>query len=88
MEKLYRRNPREWRKGNDSSMDAALARAFDPRAGFRFAELGHEVVGIDLTPEMLELFSDLPEAEGRTLELVDACKRIAAAAHAQEKLDA
>jgi hypothetical protein len=41
MEKLYRRNPREWRKGNDSSMDAALARAFDPRSGFRFAELGH-----------------------------------------------
>ena len=26
MEKLYRRNPREWRKGNYPSMDAALAR--------------------------------------------------------------
>ena len=38
MEKLYRRNPREWRKGNYSSMDAALARAFDARSGFRFAE--------------------------------------------------
>ena len=33
MEKLYRRN--------DSSMDAALARAFDARSEFRFAELGN-----------------------------------------------
>ena len=41
MEKLYRRNPREWRKGNSATMDAALARAFDPHAEFRFAELGH-----------------------------------------------
>ena len=40
MEKLYRRNPREWRKGNYASMDEALARAFDPRLEFRFAELG------------------------------------------------
>jgi hypothetical protein len=40
MEKLYRRNPREWRKGNSPSMDAALARAFDSRSEFRFAELG------------------------------------------------
>jgi len=39
-EKLYRRNPREWRKGGFASMDAALARAFDPRHEFRFAELG------------------------------------------------
>ena len=55
MEKLYRRNPREWRKGNDSSMDAALARAFDPRAGFRFAELGHargaDAIVLALKPE-------------------------------------
>jgi hypothetical protein len=42
MEKLYRRNPREWRKGNYSSMEAALARAFDARSAFRFAELGNE----------------------------------------------
>jgi hypothetical protein len=39
-EKLYRRNPREWRKGSFASMEAALARAFDPRAGFHFSELG------------------------------------------------
>ncbi|HTP98625.1 MAG TPA: hypothetical protein VMN56_04810 [Casimicrobiaceae bacterium] len=41
MEKLYRRNPREWRKGNHASLDAAVARAFDPPAQFRFAELGN-----------------------------------------------
>jgi len=40
MEKLYRRNPREWRKGGAASMEAAVARAFDPRYEFRFAELG------------------------------------------------
>jgi len=27
MEKLYRRNPREWRKGNHASMEAGIARA-------------------------------------------------------------
>src|SRR4029450_1436457 len=41
MEKLYRRNPRELRKGNSPTMDAALARAFDPKHEFRFAELGN-----------------------------------------------
>jgi hypothetical protein len=41
MEKLYRRNPREWRKGGYPNMEAALARAFDPQSGFRFAELGN-----------------------------------------------
>jgi hypothetical protein len=41
MEKLYRRNPRELRKGNSPTPDAALARAFDPRSAFRFAELGN-----------------------------------------------
>ena len=41
MEKLYRRNPREWRKGGFASMEAALDRAFDPRSEFRFAELGN-----------------------------------------------
>ena len=40
MEKLYRRNPREWRKGGYPDMDAAVARAFDPRWQFRFTELG------------------------------------------------
>ena len=55
MEKLYRRNPREWRKGHDSSSDAALARAFDPRAEFRFAELGNvrgsDAILLALKPE-------------------------------------
>ncbi len=55
MEKLYRRNPREWRKGNYSSMDAALARAFDARAEFRFAELGNargaDAIMLALKPE-------------------------------------
>ena len=55
MEKLYRRNPREWHKGNDSSMEAALARAFNPRSGFRFAELGQargaDAIMLALKPE-------------------------------------
>jgi hypothetical protein len=46
MEKLYRRNPREWRKGGFASMDAAMARAFDPGARFRFSEL-HDAQGVD-----------------------------------------
>jgi len=41
MEKLYRRNPREWHKGKHPNMDAAVARAFDERSEFRFAELGN-----------------------------------------------
>jgi len=41
MEKLYRRNPREWRKGSAANIDDAVARAFDPHARFRFAELGN-----------------------------------------------
>jgi hypothetical protein len=55
MEKLYRRNPREWRKGNYPSMDAALARAFDSRSEFRFAELGNargsDAILLALKPE-------------------------------------
>ena len=55
MEKLYRRNPREWRKGQHQSMDAALARAFDERAEFRFAELGNargaEAIVLALKPD-------------------------------------
>jgi hypothetical protein len=55
MEKLYRRNPREWRRGNYASMDAALARAFDARYEFRFAELdnarGAEAVILALKPD-------------------------------------
>lgn len=30
-EKLYRRNPREWRKSGHASMEAAVAHLFDPR---------------------------------------------------------
>jgi len=41
MEKLYRRNPREWRKSGHTSMEAALDRAFDQHSGFRFTELGN-----------------------------------------------
>ena len=40
-DKLYRRNPREWRKGRQPGMDAALARAFDEKSAFRFPELGN-----------------------------------------------
>src|SRR5215468_3155507 len=55
MEKLYRRNPRELRKGNSPTMDAALARAFDPRSQFRFAELdnvrGSDAIVLALKPD-------------------------------------
>ena len=55
MEKLYRRNPHEWRKGNYPSMDAALARAFDTRSEFHFAELGNrrgaDAIMLALKPE-------------------------------------
>jgi hypothetical protein len=55
MEKLYRRNPRELRKGDSPTMDAALARAFDPQRQFRFAELGNvrgsEAIVLALKPE-------------------------------------
>ena len=55
MEKLYRRNPREWRKGNYASMDAAVARAFDSHAQFRFRELdnrrGTDAIVLALKPE-------------------------------------
>jgi hypothetical protein len=55
MEKLYRRNPREWRKGNFASADAAVARAFDAHAQFRFAELkyvrGTDAILLALKPD-------------------------------------
>ncbi|HEY5308030.1 MAG TPA: hypothetical protein VIK97_05945 [Casimicrobiaceae bacterium] len=41
MEKLYRRNPREWHKGSFASADAALAKAYDPHRQFSFPELDH-----------------------------------------------
>lgn len=37
-EKLYRRNPREWRKGGHASIEAALDRLLDPRTGWRPAD--------------------------------------------------
>ena len=35
MDKLYRRNPQEWRKGGYAGQEAAVARAFDAHAEFR-----------------------------------------------------
>jgi len=37
-EKLYRRNPREWKKGGHASLEAALDRLLDPRTGWRPVE--------------------------------------------------
>lgn len=42
MEKLYRRNPRELRKGAAATPEAAVARAFDPQHHWRFAELSNQ----------------------------------------------
>jgi hypothetical protein len=39
-EKLYRRNPREWRRGGYASAAAALERAFDPKFAWTLPELG------------------------------------------------
>lgn len=39
-EKLYRRNPREWRRGGYASAEAAVERAFDPQFAWTFPELG------------------------------------------------
>lgn len=39
-EKLYRRNPREWKKGGQPSMEAALARVFQASPPWRLPELG------------------------------------------------
>ncbi|MBI4988197.1 MAG: hypothetical protein HZC23_05180 [Rhodocyclales bacterium] len=38
-EKLYRRNPREWRKGGQASLEAAVARIFETNHEWKFAEL-------------------------------------------------
>jgi len=55
MEKLYRRNPREWRKGGYTGMEPALERAFDPYMAFVFPELnrarGTEAILLALKPE-------------------------------------
>lgn len=39
-EKLYRRNPREWKKGGEPSAEAALARIFDAQPPWHLPELG------------------------------------------------
>jgi len=39
MEKLYRRNPREWKKSGQPSLESAMARAFDAGQDWRFPEL-------------------------------------------------
>ena len=39
MEKLYRRNPREWKKSGHASLEAAVARVFDSDFQQNFAEL-------------------------------------------------
>ena len=41
MEKLYRRNPREWRKTGQTSYEAVVALVFDTRHDWRFQELGY-----------------------------------------------
>lgn len=55
MGKLYRRNPRELAKGEASSADAAIARAFDPAFAWRFPELdgkyGIEALHLAFAPE-------------------------------------
>lgn len=38
-EKLYRRNPREWKKSNQPSLDAAVARIFEGHHEWKFPEL-------------------------------------------------
>ena len=38
-EKLYRRNPREWKKGGHASVERALDKLLDPRTGWRSTEL-------------------------------------------------
>lgn len=38
-EKLYRRNPREWKKSGHATMDAAVARIFEGTHGWQYAEL-------------------------------------------------
>ena len=42
MEKLYRRNPREWRKTGQPSGEAVVALVFDTRHDWRFKELDYQ----------------------------------------------
>jgi len=62
-EKLYRRNPREWRKAGQANLDAAMERLFSGR--FDFAELGGRHEGA------AALFAFSPEYSGdRVLALM------------------
>ena len=55
MEKLYRRNPRELKKSGFLTVEAAVARGFDPKYNFRLPELkgvhGTEAIQLALRPE-------------------------------------
>ena len=46
MEKLYRRNPKEWKKSGNSSLENAIARVFDVQHDWNFQELNGKK-GID-----------------------------------------
>lgn len=46
-EKLYRRNPREWRNAGHASLEAAVGRLFEPRYAWRLPEFEGRV-GTDL----------------------------------------
>lgn len=54
-DKLYKRNPAEWRKGGAASAEAAISRIFDDKHRWRFAALGDrrdlEAMQIALHPE-------------------------------------
>lgn len=54
-DKLYRRNPREWRRAGLESREAALARLFDAQHDWRLAEFEHrrgiEVMRMAFAPE-------------------------------------
>ena len=55
VEKLYRRNPREWRKGNQPDPQAAVARTFDTTRAFELPELagkrGTDAILLGLQPD-------------------------------------
>lgn len=53
--KLYKRNPREWRKSGADSLEVAVSRIFDERHHWRFESLGNrrdlEALRVALHPE-------------------------------------
>ncbi len=54
-DKLYKRNPREWRKSGADGQDAAVSRLFDQQHHWRFESLGYrrdlEALHVALHPE-------------------------------------